>query len=86
MSYSLAITECARACAATTVAMCVNNMVAETRPGLRDFSENTLYAVDGLVLDLEQLTQKLGRIADQLERDPPGFFFGGQAGQGIQTP
>ncbi len=29
VSYSLAITECARACAATTVAMCVNNMVAE---------------------------------------------------------
>jgi len=29
VSYALAIMECARACAATTVAMCVSNMVAE---------------------------------------------------------
>jgi len=29
VAYSLAITECARACAATTVALCVSNMVAE---------------------------------------------------------
>ena len=29
VAYSLAVTECARACAATTVAMCVSNMVAE---------------------------------------------------------
>ncbi|MGI9509536.1 MAG: MlaD family protein [Geminicoccaceae bacterium] len=64
----------------------INNAVREVRPGLKDFSDTTLYAADGLVLDLEQLTQKLSRIADQLERDPPGFLFGGQAGQGIKTP
>lgn len=29
VAYSLAVTECARACASTTVAMCVSNMVAE---------------------------------------------------------
>lgn len=29
VAYSLAVTECARACASTTVALCVSNMVAE---------------------------------------------------------
>jgi paraquat-inducible protein B len=63
----------------------INAAVAENRPGLLDFTENTLPAVDGLVLDLEQLTQQLSRVADNLERDPSGFLFGGQGPQGIQT-
>jgi paraquat-inducible protein B len=64
----------------------INTAVAENRPGLLDFTENTLPAVDGLVLDLEQLAQQLSRVADQLERDPSGFLFGGQPPRGIQTP
>lgn len=64
----------------------VNNAIAENRPGVRDFSENTLYAVDGLVLDFEQLAQKLNRIADTIERDSSAFFFGNQARQGVQAP
>lgn len=64
----------------------INNAVAENRPGVRDFSENTLYAVDGLVLDFEQLAQKLNRIADAIERDSSGFFLGNQTRQGVQAP
>lgn len=64
----------------------INAAVAENRPGLHDFSEHTLSAVDGLVLDLEQLTRKLNRVADNLERDPSGFLFGGRTPRGIQTP
>lgn len=64
----------------------IDNAVAENRPGLLDFTENTLPAVDGLVLDLEQLTQQLSRVADNLERDPSGFLFGGQGPRGIETP
>ncbi|NBB70221.1 MAG: MCE family protein [Alphaproteobacteria bacterium] len=62
----------------------INNAVAENRPGLRDFSEDTLPAIDGLVLDLEQLAQRLNRVAEQLERDPPGFFFGRRQREGIR--
>lgn len=69
----------------TRMADQINNVVAENRPGLVDFTENTLPAVDGLVLDLEQLAQQLSRVADNLERDPSGFLFGGQGPQGIQT-
>jgi paraquat-inducible protein B len=62
----------------------INNAVAENRPGLRDFSEDTLPAIDGLVLDLEQLTQTLNRVADELERDPSGFFLGRGQREGIR--
>jgi paraquat-inducible protein B len=62
----------------------INAAVAENRPGLRDFSEDTLPAIDGLVLDLEQLAQRLNRVAEQLERDPPGFFFGRRQREGIR--
>jgi hypothetical protein len=37
------------------------------------------------VLDLEELARKLNRIADQLERDPSGFLFGGEARGGIES-
>lgn len=63
----------------------INNAAAENRPGIRDFTEETLYAIDGVVLDVEQLAQKLNRIADELERDPPGFLFGGEGRGGIQA-
>jgi hypothetical protein len=43
-----------------------------------------LPAIDGLVLDLEQLAQRLNRVAEQLERDPPGFFFGRRQREGIR--
>jgi paraquat-inducible protein B len=62
----------------------INNAVAENRPGLRDFSEDTLPAIDGLVLDLEQLAQTLNRVADELERDPSGFFLGRGQREGIR--
>jgi paraquat-inducible protein B len=62
----------------------INNAVAETRPGMRDFSQDTLPAIDGLVLDLEQLAQTLNRVADELERDPSGFFLGRGQREGIR--
>jgi len=62
----------------------INNAVAENRAGLRDFSTDTLPAIDGLVLDLEQLAQTLSRVADELERDPSGFFLGRGQREGIR--
>lgn len=68
----------------TRMADQINNAVSENRQGIADFTDGTLYDVDGLVLDLEQLAQRLNRIADELERDPSGFLFGGEARGGIQ--
>ncbi|HXV22928.1 MAG TPA: hypothetical protein VED46_01590, partial [Alphaproteobacteria bacterium] len=64
----------------------INSAVSENRPGVRDFTETTLPAIDGLVLDLEKLAAKLNRIADDLERDPSGFLFGSSSKRGIHTP
>jgi paraquat-inducible protein B len=64
----------------------INLAVSDNRPGVKDFTETTLPAVDGLVLDLEQLTAKLNRIADNLERNPSGFLFGNQPKRGVPTP
>jgi paraquat-inducible protein B len=63
----------------------LNSAVSENRPGVRDFTETTLPAVDGLVLDLEKLAAKLNRIADNLERDPSAFLFGPPK-RGVHTP
>jgi paraquat-inducible protein B len=62
----------------------INNAVAENRSGFRDFSQDTLPAIDGLVLDLEQLAQTLNRVAAELERDPSSFFFGRGQREGIR--
>ena len=62
----------------------INNAVAENRSSFRDFSQDTLPAIDGLVLDLEQLAQTLNRVAAELERDPSSFFFGRGQREGIR--
>lgn len=61
----------------------INNAVAENRDGLKDFTQGTLPEVDGLVLDLERLAQTLNRVAEQIERDPPGFLFGRSEREGL---
>jgi phospholipid/cholesterol/gamma-HCH transport system substrate-binding protein len=63
----------------------INAAVSENRPGIKDFTDTTLPAVDGLVLDLERLAAKLNRIADNLERDPSAFLFGPPK-RGVHTP
>jgi phospholipid/cholesterol/gamma-HCH transport system substrate-binding protein len=63
----------------------LNTAVSENRPGIRDFTETTLPAVDGLVLDIEKLAARLNRIADNLERDPSAFLFGPPK-RGVHTP
>jgi paraquat-inducible protein B len=60
----------------------VNNMVAENRQGLRDFTENGLYEITGLAQDAQRMVNQITRISEQLERDPARFFFGDR-GQGV---
>lgn len=51
-------------------------ILAENRPGIRDFSEQTLPAIDDLVSDTQQLAMNLNRLALQLQRDPTRLLFG----------
>jgi phospholipid/cholesterol/gamma-HCH transport system substrate-binding protein len=50
--------------------------IAENRPGIRDFTRQTLPGIDGLVSDTRQLATNLNRLADQLQRDPTRLLFG----------
>jgi phospholipid/cholesterol/gamma-HCH transport system substrate-binding protein len=61
---------------ASDVAQRIDQIVQEGRPGMRDFSQRTLADVSQLVADLRHLTQQLTRVAAEIERDPPRFFFG----------
>jgi paraquat-inducible protein B len=60
----------------------VNNMVAENRQGLRDFTETGLYEITGLAQDAQRMVNQITRLSEQLERDPARFFFGDR-GQGV---
>ena len=50
--------------------------IGEARPGIRNFSQQTLPAVDDLVGDAQQLAANLTRLVEQLERDPTRLLFG----------
>jgi phospholipid/cholesterol/gamma-HCH transport system substrate-binding protein len=50
--------------------------LAENRPGIRNFTQQTLPGVDDLVSDAQQLATNLNRLVDQLERDPTRLLFG----------
>jgi phospholipid/cholesterol/gamma-HCH transport system substrate-binding protein len=51
-------------------------MLAENRPGIRNFSQQTLPGVNDLVSDAQQLAANLTRLVEQLERDPTRLLFG----------
>jgi paraquat-inducible protein B len=58
----------------------VNNMVAENRQGLRDFTETGLYEITGLAQDAQRMVNQITRVTEQLERDPARFFLGERGG------
>ncbi len=51
-------------------------MLAENRPGIRNFSQQTLPGVNDLVSDAQQLVANLNRLVEQIERDPTRLLFG----------
>jgi phospholipid/cholesterol/gamma-HCH transport system substrate-binding protein len=62
----------------------VNNLAAENRQGLRDFTENGLYEITGLAQDAQRMVNQITRLAEQLERDPARFLFGDR-NQGVRA-
>lgn len=58
----------------------INNLVAENREGLQDFTSSGLYEITGLAQDAQRMVNQITRLAEDLERDPARFFFGGRGG------
>jgi phospholipid/cholesterol/gamma-HCH transport system substrate-binding protein len=50
--------------------------IAAVRPGLVNFSQQTLGDIQGLVGDTRQLVSGLNQVSDQLARDPSEVLFG----------
>jgi paraquat-inducible protein B len=72
------------ASAARRTAEEVEQLVAENRQGLRDFTQRGLYEYSGLAQDAQRLVDQINRIAEELERDPARFLFGDRT-QGISA-
>ena len=62
----------------------VEQLIAENRQGLRDFTQYGLYEYTGLAQDAQRLVDQITRITEELERDPARFLFGDRA-QGIRA-
>jgi phospholipid/cholesterol/gamma-HCH transport system substrate-binding protein len=58
----------------------LDGMVADMRDPLRDFGDTGLYEFTNLVGESRELVSALTRITKEFERDPTGFFIGGQKG------
>lgn len=58
----------------------VGQVVRESRPGIRQFTQQTLSETGQLVAELRQLTNTLQQVARQLEQDPNALVFGRRAG------
>jgi phospholipid/cholesterol/gamma-HCH transport system substrate-binding protein len=51
-------------------------LIQENRPGIRDFTHNTLNQLGDLVTDLQRFVAGMTRFAAELERNPPKLLFG----------
>jgi paraquat-inducible protein B len=62
----------------------VNNMVAENREGVRDFTQTGLYEYTGLAQDAQRMVDQITRVTEELERDPARFLLGDRT-RGVAT-
>ena len=56
-------------------------LVAEARPGMRDFSNSGLYELTQFLMEARELVGNLDRVVRQIDRDPSQFLFGRREGQ-----
>ncbi|NQW12207.1 MAG: MCE family protein [Alphaproteobacteria bacterium] len=59
----------------------LENLVAETRPGVRDFANTGLYELTQFLVEARALVDNLDKAVHQLNRDPGQFLFGDRDGQ-----
>lgn len=58
----------------------VDSLIAGTEEPWRDFTEGGLYEFAQLIAETRILVASFTRISTEFERDPAGFFIGGQRG------
>jgi phospholipid/cholesterol/gamma-HCH transport system substrate-binding protein len=54
----------------------LQQVIQENRPGIRNFSQETLSQVSDLVSELQRFIEGVGRFASEIERDPARLLFG----------
>lgn len=54
----------------------LNELIAENRTPITDFSSNGLYELSQFIAEARVLVESLNRLTTQIERDPARFFFG----------
>jgi phospholipid/cholesterol/gamma-HCH transport system substrate-binding protein len=68
---------------ADTLVVNANGTVGDIRPGVRDFSQRGLNGLEDLINNTNAVVIKIGRVVDELERNPQRFLFGDK-NQGYQ--
>jgi len=59
----------------------LEELVAEARPGVRDFSNSGLYELTQFLIEARVLVGSLDRVVRQIDRDPKEFLFGRRGGE-----
>lgn len=72
------------ATATRQVAEQARSLIAENRPGLREFTEQGLPQIMGLVDDATRLVGELGVTIRDLRQNPAGFFLGDRTSEGVR--
>ena len=54
----------------------MSNILDENQQGLKDFSNEGLYEITNLAIDLQGATEQLRRVLEELETDPARFLLG----------
>ncbi len=62
----------------------IEDVLAENRDAVKDFTNTGLYELTNLIQDTQDLVADLRRVVSDLERDPARFLFGDQQ-QGVET-
>ena len=56
----------------------IEDMIAENRTPIRDFTTTGLYELTNMLIEARELIVSLNRVSTEVERDPARFLFGDQ--------
>ncbi|MDF1793087.1 MAG: MlaD family protein [Thalassobaculaceae bacterium] len=59
----------------------LEGMVADARPGMKDFTNSGLYELTQFLVEARVLVSNIDRVLRQIDRDPSQFLFGDRDGQ-----
>jgi paraquat-inducible protein B len=62
----------------------LNQIAADNRKPIRQFTEGSLPDLTGLILDARAAVDKAATVLDSIERNPTRFLFGNRTGHGVE--